>query len=146
MKRYRERVFGLSFCFFLIALLCCLGLVEKNGKGDWCEHLRYMYFLFFSFVVWDVIMIEWLLKPDNCKSEYTGLPEKDMSEVKLVSYFINMPTLLTVFCVSLICRSCINANGATEEEIKTFVAGVVCFHLIFSSAAYIFVRLQEQDS
>ena len=154
ITRYRGQVSGLSLFFLLVALLCCVGLVEKLGvgelekhrPGDWWEHLRYMYFLFFSFVVWDVMMIERLLKPSNCTSEDKELPENDKIEVKLVSYFINMPTLLTIFCVSFICRFCIDANGDTEEQIRTFVAGVVCFHLIFSSAAYIFVRLQAQDT
>ena len=149
ITRYRGRVSGLSFFFFLVALLCCLGLVEKSGEGNegsWREHLWYMYTLFFSFVVWDVIMIEWLLKPINCTSEDTDMPDRDKHEVKLVSYFINMPTLAAILCISFICKTCVESGGATEDAIKTFVSGMVSFHLIFSSAAYIFVKLQAQDA
>jgi hypothetical protein len=146
ITRYRGPVSGFSFFFFLLALLFCSGLVEKRGGGDWWGHLMYMYLLFCSFVVWDIIMIEWLLTPSNCKAEVGDLLEKDKREVKLVSYFINMPTLVTIFVVSRFCAFCLEKNGAEENVIMTFVAGVISFHLIFSSAAYIFVRLRSQDS
>src|SRR5947209_7636206 len=41
ITRYRGHVSGFSIVFFLLALLCCLGLVEKSGEGKWWEHLRY---------------------------------------------------------------------------------------------------------
>jgi hypothetical protein len=147
ITRYRGRVSGLTLIFLLLALLCCVGLVDfTNSAGNWWEHLKYVYFLFFTFVLWDIIMIEWLLKPINCIDEDKALTEMDMLEVKRVSYHINMPTLISILGVSIFCQLCVAISKVKPEDIKLFVAGVVSFHLIFSSAAYVFVRLQARDS
>lgn len=137
---YRGAIAGLSFIFLLIALIFCIGLVVNS---DWWMHLRYMYLLFASYVVWDILMIELLLKPERFTAEYGSDLKRDICDIKMVSFFINIPTLATIFCVSLYCAFCIQEGNVAEEAIRLFVVGVVSFHLIFSSVAYLFATHQS---
>jgi hypothetical protein len=130
---YRGRVAGVSLIFLLLALVCCMGLVVKH---DWWIHLRYMYLLFYSYVVWDILMVDVFLKHAPLQeSELSEEYEKHMSEIRVVTTYINRPTLITIFGVWLYAAVYL-PHQLDNDTIKHFVAGVISFHLIFSSVAY----------
>lgn len=131
---YRGRVAGVSLIFLLLALVCCMGLVVKH---DWWIHLRYMYFLFYSYVVWDILMVDLFLKhPPPEQAELSEEYEKHMSEIGVVTTYINRPTLITIFGVWAYAAIYLPLQ-LDDDTIRHFVAGVISFHLIFSSVAYV---------
>jgi hypothetical protein len=130
---YRGTIAGLSLTFLLIALVCCIGLVLYQ---DWWMHLRFLYFLFASYICWDILMIELMLKPSHQSAKLSPNHQHDLLEIDLVSSYINIPTLITIFCVSFYCSCFLSKGNATKQQVEHFVEGVVSFHLLFSSLAY----------
>ena len=138
---YKGAVAGWSVIFLLIALVCCIGLVVNS---NWWMHLRFMYLLFASYITWDILMLELVLKPDRFQADSALQCTNDLSEIRSVNSFINVPTLGTIFIVSLFCESFIKKGHVPDETVKIFVAGVVSFHLFFSSLAYLYLRIVRE--
>jgi len=116
----------------VIAWTLCLMLVESEG---WDQHLRVIYGLFFSYVVWDILMVDIVLKGESSGTSAEDLRAKT-AEICAVSYMINVPTLITVFIVWCFAHY-MKANAVTDETLDTYVSGVVSFHLAFASVAYL---------
>ena len=132
---YKGSIASTSFIFILIALVCCICLAETSG---WWLHLRYMFILFASYVCWDRLMLQVMLKRSRYHARWTSEQNKDVRDINLVDSYINIPTLITIFCISILCELLIVKYNVPEATIENFVAGVVSFHLIFSSFAYLY--------
>ncbi len=132
---YRGVVAGTSVIGLLLALVFCIGLYLSE---QWWVHLRYMYVLFFSYVCWDAWMIDRLLSKQSQSVNDSDLPAdylKHIKELKVVTNYINRPTLVTIFGVWAYTAMALSFQ-LDQDTIRAFTAGVVTFHLIFSSMAY----------
>lgn len=133
---YKRMVAGWSFLGALLALVLCLRLVEAK---DWWDHLRLLYMLFFTYVVWDILMMDVFLRWELEGRESSGCSDtaSHIEEVNVVSSLINQPTLVTAWVIWGFAL-CLHYHSPEKTGmLDNFVTGVVSFHLAFSSAAYL---------
>ena len=126
---YTAEVAGLSFAGFLAALYCCIELVERT-PSDWEGHLKWVYLLFLSYVVWDSVMLMVLLP----SAKDRRLARADEREIRILTMCINWPTLIALLGVWVIAKHFISRN-VEASVVPSYVEGVVAFHLVFASCA-----------
>lgn len=117
ITNYTGEIAGLSVLGLLAALACCVKLSEAKAS-DWAVHLRWMYVLFYSYVVWDYAILIACSPSDEHKNEITAL-----------SIHINQPTLVAIFIMW------VAAQHVEPEIAANYVSGVVAFHLVFATLA-----------
>jgi hypothetical protein len=122
---YTGEVAGLSVVGLFAAMVCCVKLSEAP-LNDWAAHLRWMYLLFYSYIVWDNIMLA------VCLPRALGAQnkiDKHMEEIAILSTHINQPTLVAILAMWF------GAHYVGPEVASNYVAGVVAFHLVFATIA-----------
>jgi hypothetical protein len=136
VTEYRGHVAGFSLINSLVALALCVMLVESR---EWWDHLRLIYALFFSYVVWDILMGYYLKRLQDDMGFVPSDVSLDIAETRTISTLINQPTLFTVFLVWLY-ATFIQSRGQSTGLLESYISGVVSFHLAFSSVAYLATR------
>lgn len=129
--KHAGAISALSSAGLLAAIGICLMLVYSHG---WGNHLKWMYALFFSYLVWDLLMLDICLPSAAMRRPKIRLHlRKEFRETYMISRYINSPTLVTIVVIwaaGLLLRGHIG-----DALLDSFVAGVVAFHLVFSSVA-----------
>jgi len=129
---YKGTVAGISLVAAIAALVICLRLVLCK---PWWEHLIWLYSLFYSYVIWDILMVDIFIRWEGKDKEEVAI-KSEISEIKIVSAMINVPTLITVGCV-FAAAQWLSKQVADPAALDEFAAGVVSFHLMFACFAYI---------
>lgn len=129
---YRGEIAGLSVAGLLVALYCCVQLLEST-PDDWPAHLRWVYVLFFSYVCWDSLML-WYFLP---RAENTELVMSDKDEIETITSLINRPTLGAILLMWIFAIH-FSAEGVDATKIGDYVDGIVSFHLVFASCLSLF--------
>jgi hypothetical protein len=125
---YTGDIAGWSVAGLFGALFCCVKLLEAE-PGNWAAHLKWVYVLFLSYVLWDVVMLLFFLP----KATDAKLAKRDEKEIRILSFTINQPTLLAVLMMWLLAHH-FASDHVDSAAIANYVDGVVAFHLMFASA------------
>lgn len=126
ITEYQSEVAGLSLAGLLAAIWACSRLSDAE-PGDWEAHLKWMYMLFLSYVLWDFIMAGWLLP--SKRDDGSPSAARHISEISVLTTHINQPTLATIFLMWVVSRR------LPAHEASKYVSGVVAFHLVFATIA-----------
>ena len=137
-----------SIILLVLALIINFFLSSVN---IWYLHLALLLTLFLVFCVWDYIIIR-----------FTGVASDIKDEVRRGSYFINLPTLVTVILVFAFLWAIVGLNldtaslghlespvtivdgkgihsSPTQPIVAAFTAGATSFHLFLAAIAYFIV-------